>query len=163
MSKEFSFTVNPQPVTVPLNPAARAAIKSFRTAKPWTGTRAEREAKFNAFHAALNVAFGKDIGLEFALRHDSIPSDGSAYFRADNVIGLQGKLSPLVYLECYLTGLGVHRPVSAAHELARHFFPRSYGSARRAFRAARANPVTVDATAPATAPAPSTGKGHAKS
>jgi hypothetical protein len=115
-----------------LNPAARAAVKAFRDAKPWRGTRDERGGKFAELHRGLCRAYHRETML---IRDDGDPdgSSGSSAFdgRKDRIT-LRGRLSVVTYLFCFAAATGVSRRAAlrVAIDTFRHFFPRSFARCR---------------------------------
>jgi hypothetical protein len=117
------------------NPAARAAVKSFRDSKPWRGTVGERANKFAELHRGLCRAYD----LETMLLHDDAgdpgrvgSSGGSAYDRQTNKIVLRGRLSVVTYLFCFGAAVGMTpgEALSWSRDVFAHFFPRSFRGCR---------------------------------
>ncbi|MBL8866464.1 MAG: hypothetical protein JNK93_12970 [Planctomycetia bacterium] len=113
------------------NDAARAAIKAFRSAKPWRGSVAERGDKFAELHRSLCRAYD----LETILVRDEIGdphhtgSSGHSYFDArTNKIVQRGRLSVVTYLFLVSLAAGADRRsgMRAARAMFQHFFPRSF-------------------------------------
>jgi hypothetical protein len=116
-----------------LNPAARAAVKAFRDAKPWRGVRDERGDKFAELHRGLCRAYGLETMLVRDDGGDPEGSSGASTFDPrKNRITLRGRLSVVTYLFLFAAAAGVsgRAALRVAHGTFRHFFPRSFAGCR---------------------------------
>lgn len=76
-------------------PEVVAAIRSFRSSKPWRGTLKERKVKFQSLHDALCRIYGKTIKLDMNLSGEAL--SGSAEVQ-NNTIHINDNLSVVNYL-----------------------------------------------------------------
>ena len=84
-----------QPLKFP--PETLRAVKSFARSKPWRGTLAERQAKFQQIHADLCRVYGVNPTLQ--IQGDGTGDSGSSYYsRGANLIVLAGRLSVITFL-----------------------------------------------------------------
>ena len=84
------------------SPACLAAMREFRSKKPWRGTVPEREAKFTALHAALCDDYGIVPPPELRFLEIGVAREEqtgtSAFDRRQNALVLVGRLSVASYL-----------------------------------------------------------------
>ena len=126
--------------SVRLNPEATAALKAFRSAKPWRGTFAERCGKFTALHAALAPVYGLEVRLVLPRTETPERPGNGGFFPADapgvpeayrGAVVLTGKLSVVTYLHCLGKARGMNRREACRWSINvfRKIFPRSFGAA----------------------------------
>lgn len=124
---------NPTPTPAPapnqtFSPACLAAVKAFRTAKPWRGNIEERKAKFEALHMSLNAVYNLTTALAFSDDIDPLARPGTSRFDyADETITLHNKLSVVTYLTAFAFARGFEAPKALrwATELYKRMFPVS--------------------------------------
>ena len=116
-------------------PAVLKAMKAFRKSHARTGNRQEREAKFQALHAALCKVYRATVVLEFdddALMAESGDSGGSCYepgmVRKGGHIFMTG-FSVVTYLHEFAHALGKdeYGACDWSVNLFRRIFPKSFG------------------------------------
>ena len=109
-------------------PEVLAALREFRSSKPWRGTVAERKLKFGALHAALTRIYGRPVRLEFSVGEIETER-GNGYCTADRrTIVLTGKLSVVTYLHEFshaIFGPDERQACDWSINLYRRIFPRS--------------------------------------
>lgn len=110
-------------------PAALAAMRAFRAAKPFRGSVARRKKLFQTLHAALCAAYGLSTAVRFEVDCRGVAeSDDSAYSARLNRITLRGRLSVLTYLHEFghALGYGERGACIWSINLFRRMFPQSY-------------------------------------
>jgi len=109
-------------------PEVLAALREFRSSKPWRGTVAERKQKFLSLHQALTAIYGRPVQLEFQVG-DTESERGNGYCTADRrTIVLVGKLSVVTYLHEFshsIFGPDERQACDWSINLYRRIFPRS--------------------------------------
>jgi len=105
-----------------------AAVKAFRSAKPWCGNIEERKDKFAALHVKLCAAYDLKLELEFAEDIDPLGKSGlSRYHLHDGTVTLHFKLSVVTYFVAigHARGFPYAQAFNWAIELYRKMFPHS--------------------------------------
>lgn len=110
-------------------PAALAALRAFRAAKPWQGPLSRRRRLFRDLHEALCAAYGLGTAVRFEVNPgEEGDSSLSSYAAGLNRITIRGRLSVLTYLHEFGHALG-HGERGAciwSINLFRRMFPRSF-------------------------------------
>lgn len=111
-----------------LSQEGKEAIKRFRNAKPWRGTFADRQEKFETFHDELAGACGFTTKFEFVGEENATRPGNGGYDPTGNRIVLAGKLSVVTMLFCFgLVGeLSRAESLKWSGKLFKHYFPRSF-------------------------------------
>jgi len=118
------------------SPACLAAVREFRHQKPWRGTIPERQAKFEALHAALCECYGlvPPPPLEFVAIGQAQPEQpGTGGFDTrGNRLVVAGRLSVNSYLWAFARarGLGVDEAFRWSLSLFARMFRRSFAECR---------------------------------
>lgn len=86
------------------NPAALRSVRALKRSRPWTGTTAEKRAKFAALITDLSAAYELQTPRLVFGDDDEGDSGGSTYSPGSQTVTLRGRLSV----------------VSALHEFAHH-------------------------------------------
>ena len=109
-------------------PAVLRAVRAFGRAKPWTGTIAERQAKFRELNVALSAAYGVEPPKLVFGSNPERDSGSSCYIPALNAIILHG-YSVVSYLHefaHFLFGRSERKACAWSLNLFRRCFPRSW-------------------------------------
>lgn len=115
-------------------PAALAALRAFRAAKPFRGSVARRRKLFEQLHAALCAAYDLTTSIRFEVARDGDVefSGSSSYVWPINRITIRGRLSVLTYLHEFghALGYGERGACIWSINLFRRMFPRSFAALR---------------------------------
>jgi hypothetical protein len=104
-----------------------AALKAFRSTKPWRGTLAERKAKFRVIHAELNRIYNRNVVLNLDAVCEPEADLGNGWCNGQT-IALVGKLSVVTLLHEWGHALYGHSEAKAIRYsigLYKRAFPRS--------------------------------------
>lgn len=117
------------------SPQCLAAVREFRRAKPWRGTLAERQAKFEALHAALCDAYGLVPAppLQFARLGAAGPDQmGDGGYTRELGVVVAGRLSVATYLWAFARarGMATEDAFRWSLSLFSRMFPRSFAECR---------------------------------
>jgi hypothetical protein len=118
------------------SPECLAALRSFRTSKPWRGTPIERQEKFSALNTALAAAYGLEPApvLQVVAIGEVGPDQHgvSGYNVRTNTIIVAGRLSVSSYLWAFARARGLTKRDAFVWSLSlfARIFPRSFESCR---------------------------------
>ncbi len=134
-SSEFTVAnlVNPRKH---FRPEVVAAVKAYRSTKPWQGTSKERKAKMLDFHAAMCAAYGLEIDLRFvgSFSGECEMGDGAFMTVAGRKrIVLVRRISVVTYLHCFTRARGAGRREAFVWSLSlfARFFKLSFSRRRQ--------------------------------
>lgn len=112
------------------------ALREFKRLRPWSGSVAERKAKFERLHRRLCEIYRKEIRLRFRVPDEigrwGFSGDSDCNY-STNTITLRGRLSVVTFLHEWGHALGLHeqeRAQAYAVELFRSVFPRQFAKLR---------------------------------
>ena len=113
-----------------------AALKAFRSTKPWRGTLEERKAKFRVIHAELNRIYNRSVVLVLdGVREPETKLGNGWYQPGTQTMALVGKLSVVTLLHEWGHALYGHSEAKAIRY--------SIGLYKRVFRKSAAQHLTT--------------------
>jgi hypothetical protein len=114
-------------------PAALRAVRAFARLRPFAGTVAERQVKFQVLNRALAEAYCVEAPNLVFETNEERDSGASCYVPATNTVILQGRLSVVSFLHEWghrLYGRSERTACRWSINLFRRCFPRSFSRCR---------------------------------
>lgn len=97
-------------------------LREFKQSHPWSGSRAEKQAKFAQVVVSLNRIFKRNTKLKFEIGEEQMSSYSSYYNVLTDTITLVGKFSVITLLHEYAHALFGSSEEVAQEWAIKHFF-----------------------------------------